>query len=206
MCVGKRRLQSFGINSIKSYIPRIWLDFLDSLAIVRKADEFWMKPVTPEFQERKGAVEVAAAHADAMPGLVKRDERCDDDVDVRGRDLVAGYGLPKAEVIPDERRFTVERSECHLPVGRRNRYKNALARAPRALDDRGRIDLVPDGDIAGKRPGGEKVAAREESIGDASGCERSIFRRERTARPSGLAPQSGLHHCRRRHADVCRSE
>ena len=74
-------LSRFGHYSIKPYIPRIWLDFLDFLAGERDADELRMKPVAPGFEERETGIEIASAHADSMAVIVECDDRSDDHVD-----------------------------------------------------------------------------------------------------------------------------
>jgi len=64
-------LEMFSDNSIKRYIPRIWLNFLNLLTVESKADELWSAPVFLMAKKSKTAIEVSAAHADSMPVLVE---------------------------------------------------------------------------------------------------------------------------------------
>ena len=57
---------TFSDDSIKWYIPRICLDFLDSLAVEGEADELGMQPASAVPEERKTAIEIASTHADSI--------------------------------------------------------------------------------------------------------------------------------------------
>ena len=71
----------FGNDSIKRYIPRIWRNFLDFLAIEGNANQLWAKPDLSVAEVCKTAVVITAAHSDAIAIAVESNGRCDDDVE-----------------------------------------------------------------------------------------------------------------------------
>jgi len=73
-------------NAIKPYIPRLWRDFLDFLALERKADKLWSQPTLSPLKERKRPIEVTAAHADSIALFIECNDRCHDDINVCGTD------------------------------------------------------------------------------------------------------------------------
>ena len=70
----------FGDDSIKRYIPRIWLNFLNLLAVESEADEFRLEPMSFVPKERKAAIKVCATHADTVPVFVECNDRCNDEI------------------------------------------------------------------------------------------------------------------------------
>src|SRR5210317_870434 len=81
------------------YIPRVWRDFLHSLALKGNADEFWAQPVISIGEERKGAIEITAAHPNAVPVIVECNQRCHDDIEFTWLNARAGYRFPKTEIV-----------------------------------------------------------------------------------------------------------
>ena len=74
-------LATFGDYPIKPYIPRVWGDFLDFLAIESDAEQLRPQPFPSMSQEVKAAIEVASTHTNSMFVVIKRNYRCDDDID-----------------------------------------------------------------------------------------------------------------------------
>ena len=138
----KKRLATFGNYLINRYIPRVWGDFLDSLAVKREANQLRSAPSTPPFQKLKTAIEVTAAHADSITVVVEYDNRCDDEVTAVSRDDRSGNRLPEAEEIPGQHSVGSELSKNHFGAGIDYGRKNALFCAPCALDNGCRVDFV----------------------------------------------------------------
>jgi len=73
-------LAAFSNYPIKWYIPRVWREILDFLAIKRDADQFWPQPFSTLFQKMKTTIEVAATHPDSKTLLIESDDRRDYDI------------------------------------------------------------------------------------------------------------------------------
>ena len=80
-------LTKFADYVIKPYIPRLWHNFLDFLTVECKSDELRSQPRLSAAQESKRAIEIAAAHTDAIASMIKSDEWCYDDVEFQRLDL-----------------------------------------------------------------------------------------------------------------------
>ena len=98
----RRKLEVFANDSVKRYIPRIWLNFLNLLAVKSKADKLRFEPISFVPQERKAAIKVCAAHANTMSVLVECDDRCDNEIDILRSNLHARLWLPQTVPVPSE--------------------------------------------------------------------------------------------------------
>jgi hypothetical protein len=147
---GENSLFLVGDYAINPYIPRLWHDFLDFLALKRNANQFRTNPVSPVSQERKAPIEIAATHADSMATLVKRNGRCDDEVEFSRGKQKAVRGLPYAESVLLELCFGKDFAEEHLAPAAQNGNKNALVCAPCGFDDVSRIYFVTHGQVTAK--------------------------------------------------------
>ena len=65
---------------VKRYVPRVWGDFLDFLAVKRDVDQLRSQPLSSMSQEVKVAVEVTAAHANAMVLIVEGNDWRDNEI------------------------------------------------------------------------------------------------------------------------------
>ena len=92
-------LMRFGNNAENRYIPRIWRDFFDPLALESDTDQLRVKPVIPLPEKCKSAIEVSATHAKTVPAVVESDEWSNDNIEPRYIDCVAAHRLPETEVI-----------------------------------------------------------------------------------------------------------
>lgn len=139
------RLTVFGKYLIKWYVPRVWRNFLDFLTVERNAEQLWAQPSLPVFQKGKCAVEITTAHADAMTVHVEGDNRRNDKItQARGNTLARNW-LPYAEKILVKSRIRSEFAKNHFAVQGHYWRENALFCAPRARDDRCRINFVTVG-------------------------------------------------------------
>ncbi len=60
----------------KPYVPRVWGYFVDSLTCEGKADQFGLEIHATTSEERKNAVKVTTAHADAIIVGIESDHWC----------------------------------------------------------------------------------------------------------------------------------
>ncbi|MCG8370650.1 MAG: hypothetical protein MJA32_09090 [Proteobacteria bacterium] len=132
---GKNRLLSIRDDTIKPYIPRLWANFLDFLALIRDADELGTNPVPSIAQEREAAVVVTAPHSYAIALCVECDGRRNDHVERPRLDENSSDRLQDAERIPLEFRVGPDFAKRHLRRAAQNGNENALVCAPGALDD-----------------------------------------------------------------------
>ena len=139
---GEKRLFAFGDHTIKPYIPRIWIDFLDFLALIRNADEFWSNPMSSIAQECETTIVITTSHPDAIVVSVECNQWRDDYIKRSRVDEESSDGFPDTERIA--LKFCVGRdfAEQHLRPAAQNRYENALVRAPCSRNDFVCINLV----------------------------------------------------------------
>jgi len=83
--------------SIKPYVPRVWRNFLNCLAIKCRANQLRAQPVTPVLQKRKTAIVIPATHSNLMVLIVEGNNRCDDEINRTRRNIRLGNWLPNAE-------------------------------------------------------------------------------------------------------------
>ena len=145
-----KRSGNFGKYLINRYIPRVWRNLLDFLAVKRNADQLGSSPAPPMFQEGETPVEVTAAHADPMTLRIECNDRRDHKVAVFSGDTISRFGFPNAQIVPPQNGVRSDLPKHHRAASCRYRRKNALFCAPCALDDRGRVDLAVDGQVANK--------------------------------------------------------
>ena len=62
----EKRLLSVTNYPIKRYIPSVWRNFLNFLALKCNADQLWSNPVFSIPQMGKATIEISSAHTDAM--------------------------------------------------------------------------------------------------------------------------------------------
>ena len=156
-------------NAGEPYIPRIWRDFFGSLAVESKTDQFRPEPMLPMSEECETSIEIAAAHADAISIVVEGGQRSDDDIELLWCDARRRYGLPQSVTIALEPRIGRQFVKVHLAVSIDDGCKNALLCAPRARDDRPRVDLIPRRQIAAEYAARTILAAPNELICDPLG-------------------------------------
>ena len=68
--------------AVKPYIPRVWLNCLDFLAIKSDAYQFGPQPVLSVLQKWEAAVEVAAAHSNSMKVIIECNNWSDDNINL----------------------------------------------------------------------------------------------------------------------------
>ena len=95
------------------------------------------------FQIPETTVVIAAAHADAMTGIVKNHDRCDDEIEALQWHDVIRLRLPDAVTIDGQIRVGVRFAEAHRVRPADDRQENFLAGVPRVRNDRPRINFVP---------------------------------------------------------------
>ena len=155
---------TFSDDAIKSYIPRICLDFLDCLTVECEADELRMQPVRTVSEERETAIEVAAAHTDTIAEFVECDEWSEYEIDPPRRDKRSRDGLPEPEKVSFEASVGGDLPEDHASATVDDRGENALFCAPGARDDGARVDLIVAGQIARDRVTGGELARPDECV------------------------------------------
>jgi len=128
--------------AIKPYIPRIWLNFLDFLAAEGDTKKFWAKPVSTVSQKCECSIVVTTPHPDTMRVLVENNRRCNDNVELSGRNNKSSCWFPYAHIVLCEFRVFEYFAKDHLPLLAQNRYENALVCAPCGFDDFTCIDFV----------------------------------------------------------------
>jgi len=136
-------VRGFGEDAKNRYIPRISRDFSHFLAFEGNADELGPQPVSTTCEERKRAIEVAAAHTNAVHSRVEYDEGSDDNVEFARIDQCSRYGFPETEIVSREVRSRQCFSEKHSTMRSGYRQEYPLFCAPCALDNCTCIYLVP---------------------------------------------------------------
>ncbi len=139
----------FCINAIKLYIPRVWSNFLDFLAIERKPDQFRFVPKTSVSQERETSIEISAAHSDSMAIIIKSNDGCKNNVDSFRCNKRTRNGFPYSKKISLELCVGCEAPKFHAAVIMYHWCKNALFCAPCAPDDGARVDFVVSRQVTG---------------------------------------------------------
>ena len=91
-------LTRLGNDAENRYIPRIWRDFFDPLAIESDTDQFRVKPVIPTFEKCECAIEITTAHTKTVSLVIESEERGDDDIESACINRITVYRLPEAEV------------------------------------------------------------------------------------------------------------
>ena len=127
---------------IKPYIPRIWRNLLDFLALKGDAEQLWANPVLAMFQKRKTSVVVSAAHAYPVPVLVECDRRCNDEFEFLRSEQKAACWLPGTKAVLLKFRIWENFAKDHFGPIAQNRDENALVCAPGTLDNFTCIDFV----------------------------------------------------------------
>lgn len=128
-------LAAFSNYSIKWYIPRVWRDILDFLAVKRDANQFWTQPFSTPFQKVKTTVEVTSAHSYSKTILIESDDRRDNDIECICGDRWSDYGFHKTESIGCDFSIGFELPKKHSATDIGHGRKNALSCAPRARND-----------------------------------------------------------------------
>jgi len=95
-----RYLGIFCGYSIKPYVPRVWRNFLDFLAIKCRANQLRAQPVTPVLQKRKTAIVLPATYSNSIVLIVIGNNRRDDEINRACRNVRPGNWLPNTEKIP----------------------------------------------------------------------------------------------------------
>jgi hypothetical protein len=183
-------LDRFGNNAENRYIPRIWRDFFDSLALESDTDKFRVKPVIPVLEKRERAIEVTTTHTKTVPLIIEGEERSDDNIEPPGFDRLAVYRFPETEVIHCQSRLRERLAKMHVAAAAGYRQENPLFCAPRALDDCTRIYFVPRRNVTADIVATQEVAAVEKSISNYSRCAGSLDCGHRTARVSCAGAQA----------------
>ncbi len=139
---GKKRGFLVGNDPIKPYIPSIWRNFLDFLAVKRNAEEFGPQPVCSMTQECKTAIEIPCAHTDTMVVFVESNGRRNNKIEFLRPDKQTARWLPDAQAILFKFGVRSYFAEQHLCAAAQNRNENALICAPCTLNDLARVDFV----------------------------------------------------------------
>lgn len=92
-------LNRFGNNAENRYIPRIWRDFFDPLALESDTDKFRVKPVIPVPEKPERAIEVTTTHTKTVSLIVEGKERSDDNIEPARFDRITVNRFPETEVI-----------------------------------------------------------------------------------------------------------
>ena len=134
----------------------------------RDAKEFWAKPLSTVSQKSECTIVVTAAHTDTMQVGVENNRRCNDDVELPGRNNKSACWFPDAHFVLCEFRVFEYFAKDHLSLLAQNRYENALVCAPGSFDDFTCIDLVVGRQVTADQPAGVKLARRDDLPADSS--------------------------------------
>ncbi len=160
---------------IKPYIPRIWRDFLDLLALERHANKFRSQPAPTISQVGKTAIVVSASHADAIALIIESDRRRNDNIEAPGIDHEAANGFPNTEKILFELGLGIDLAKHHLRLAAQNRHKSALVCAPGGGNDFVGIDFIAHWQEARERLAGVVLGQFANASADSCRCPRSCF-------------------------------
>ena len=94
-----RVLIYFSENTIKSYIPSVWRDFLDFLALESDAHQFRSEPVFSMPQERKAAIVETSTHAYSIEIAIECDGRRDNNLQSAWRYDFTGNWFPNRHLV-----------------------------------------------------------------------------------------------------------
>ena len=156
----------FSDDSIKWYIPRIWLNFLNLLTVESETHELRFEPVFLVTQKCETTIEVCAAHANSMPMFVECDDRCDYQIDVLRCNLCARIRLPQAIPVSYECGVGTQSHEIHSAVFVYDRGVNLFSHAPGTSDYGRRVDFVRHRQIADELSAGCKFVHANNTISD----------------------------------------
>jgi len=186
---GSKYRSGVGDNAVKPYIPRVWLDFLDFLALERDADQFGLQPVASMPKMGKTTIVVTATHANTIVFIVESDSRSNDNVKGTSVGQEAAYGFPNTELVSFELGFGRHFAKCHFGAGAQNGDKNALFCAPTAFDDFSSIDLVLHRQETCDRVADVPGAGGEHALADDVGCMCAFVRGHVAASAQGTLAQ-----------------
>ena len=179
---GKKRRCSVRDNAIKRYIPSVWRNFLDFLAVKGNAEKFGSPPGFAMAQKRKTTIEVTGAHPDAMVLFIESDRRGNNEVEIFRLNDSAARRFPDAKPVLFEFGIRGYFAEQHLGAAAHNRNENALVRAPGALNDFARVDFVMHRQVRAEQFARGIFARLDDASADDARCLAALVGRHRTAR------------------------
>jgi len=159
----------FRDDSIKPYVPGVWLDFLDSLAFKREPEQFWPQPAPLVIQESKTTIKIATTHSDSVSEVIKSDNRRDHEVDLSRRNSQTCDRLPKAILVFLKFGLRGQLNEVHAEVLFDDGGEDAFLHTPGAFDDATEINLVLRWQVARDRIAGCKLVHTYDALGNDSG-------------------------------------
>ena len=139
---GEKRLLSVSNYPIKPYIPSVWRNCLDFLALKCDTDQLWSNPVFAIPQMGKTTIKISSAHTDAMSLPVECNGRSDDKVEMFWLDQYAACWLPDAKFTSFKFSVGIDLAKQHFRTAAQYWHENALVCAPGPLDDFTRIDFI----------------------------------------------------------------
>ena len=176
-------------NSIKRYIPRIWLNFLDFLAAKGNANQFRANPISTMSKMGETTIVIRASHADAIAVLVECNSRRYYHVELSRIDEEATHRFPNAKLILFQFRVRSHFAKCHFGARAQNRYENALVCPPASLDDFSCIDFVMHWQETRYRVARIPGSSRANAIANDFGCALTILCRHIAAGAQGASAE-----------------